>query len=69
VIDLATTGGGINLILATLDAKLVALSAKDGSIAWQTDLADPSLGYSEGRKALVPTGITRSSKAPSNSAM
>ena len=54
MIDLATTGGGINLILATLDAKLVALSAKDGSIAWQTDLADPSLGYSEGREALVP---------------
>jgi alcohol dehydrogenase (cytochrome c) len=45
---------GDKVYLATLDAKLVALSAKDGSIVWQTDLADPSLGYSE---TMAPTAI------------
>ena len=29
--------------MGTLDAKLVALDAKTGSLVWQTDIADPSL--------------------------
>src|ERR1700676_2091812 len=33
--------------VATLDSKLVALKAKTGEVAWQTDIADPELGYSE----------------------
>ncbi|MBK5199046.1 MAG: PQQ-binding-like beta-propeller repeat protein [Methyloceanibacter sp.] len=40
--------------LATLDAKLVALDAKTGSIVWQTDIADPTLGYSE---TMAPTAV------------
>src|SRR3984893_9182969 len=40
--------------LATLDAKLVALNAKTGDIAWQTDVADPELGYSE---TMAPTVV------------
>jgi alcohol dehydrogenase (cytochrome c) len=38
--------------LATLDAKLVALDAETGSVVWQTQLADPELGYSE---TMAPT--------------
>src|ERR1700681_3228526 len=40
--------------VATLDSKLVALKAKTGEIAWQTDIADPELGYSE---TMAPTVI------------
>src|ERR1700761_8698385 len=40
--------------LATLDAKLVALSAKTGEVVWRTDIADPELGYSE---TMAPTVI------------
>jgi alcohol dehydrogenase (cytochrome c) len=40
--------------LATLDAKLVALDAKTGSVVWQTDIADPTLGYSE---TMAPTAV------------
>src|SRR3984893_13694637 len=40
--------------LATLDAKLVALNAKTGDVAWQSDIADPELGYSE---TMAPTVI------------
>jgi alcohol dehydrogenase (cytochrome c) len=40
--------------LGTLDAKLVALNAKTGDVAWQTDIADPELGYSE---TMAPTVI------------
>ena len=45
---------GDKVYLATLDSKLVALSAKDGSLAWQTEIADPSLGYSE---TMAPTAV------------
>src|SRR6201746_1030262 len=38
----------------TLDSKLVALKAKTGEIAWQSDIADPELGYSE---TMAPTVI------------
>ena len=40
--------------IGTLDAKLVALDAKTGSLAWQTDIADPELGYSE---TMAPTAV------------
>ena len=41
-------------ISATLNSKLVALDAKTGSIVWQTDIADPTLGYSE---TMAPTTV------------
>src|SRR6516165_10785809 len=40
--------------LGTLDANLVPADAKTGSSVWQTDLAVPSLGYSE---TMAPTAI------------
>jgi alcohol dehydrogenase (cytochrome c) len=40
--------------VATLDAKLVALKAKTGEVAWSTDIADPEAGYSE---TMAPTVI------------
>jgi PQQ-dependent dehydrogenase (methanol/ethanol family) len=40
--------------LATLDSKLIALDAKTGSIVWQTQIADPTLGYSE---TMAPTAV------------
>ncbi|MCJ7529053.1 MAG: PQQ-binding-like beta-propeller repeat protein, partial [Methyloceanibacter sp.] len=40
--------------LATLDSKLVALDAKTGSVVWQTQIADPTLGYSE---TMAPTAV------------
>ena len=40
--------------MGTLDAKLVALDAKTGSLVWETQLADPELGYSE---TMAPTAV------------
>ncbi|MGB6909836.1 MAG: PQQ-binding-like beta-propeller repeat protein [Methyloceanibacter sp.] len=40
--------------MGTLDAKLVALDAKTGSLIWQTDIAEPELGYSE---TMAPTAV------------
>jgi len=40
--------------LATLDSKLVALDAKTGSLIWETQIADPELGYSE---TMAPTAV------------
>ncbi len=40
--------------LATLDAKLIALDAKTGSLVWETELADPESGYSE---TMAPTAV------------
>jgi alcohol dehydrogenase (cytochrome c) len=37
---------GERVYFGTLDAKLVALEAKTGKLVWQTELADPQLGYS-----------------------
>jgi len=45
---------GNMVYLATLDAKLVALDAKTGKVAWQSDIADPELGYSE---TMAPTAV------------
>jgi len=35
------------LYMGTLDAKLVSLDAKTGKLLWETQIADPELGYSE----------------------
>jgi alcohol dehydrogenase (cytochrome c) len=45
---------GDKVYLATLDAKLVALDAKTGNVAWSKQIADPSLGYSE---TMAPTAV------------
>ena len=42
------------IYLATLDAKLVALDAKTGKLVWQSEIADPELGYSE---TMAPTAV------------
>ncbi|MGO4809900.1 pyrroloquinoline quinone-dependent dehydrogenase [Cupriavidus sp. 2MCAB6] len=38
---------GDRLYMGTLDAKLVALDAKTGKLLWETQIANPELGYSE----------------------
>ena len=40
--------------MGTLDAKLVALDSKTGSLIWETQIADPELGYSE---TMAPTAV------------
>ena len=40
--------------MGTLDAKLVALDAKTGSVIWETQIAEPELGYSE---TMAPTAV------------
>jgi alcohol dehydrogenase (cytochrome c) len=45
---------GDKVYMATLDAKLVALDAKTGTLVWQKDIADPELGYSE---TMAPTAV------------
>src|SRR5262245_60222610 len=45
---------GDNVYMATLDSKLVALNAKTGAVVWQTEIADPELGYSE---TMAPTAV------------
>jgi alcohol dehydrogenase (cytochrome c) len=41
----AISGG--KLFMGTLDAKMIALDAKTGKLLWETQIADPELGYSE----------------------
>src|SRR5512144_785349 len=45
---------GGKVYMGTLDSKLVALDAKTGSLLWQTDIAEPELGYSE---TMAPTAV------------
>jgi len=45
---------GDKVYLATLDSKLVALDSKTGRVVWQSDIADPELGYSE---TMAPTAV------------
>jgi PQQ-dependent dehydrogenase (methanol/ethanol family) len=45
---------GDKVYLGTLDAKLVALDAKSGKVIWETQIADPELGYSE---TMAPTAV------------
>ena len=40
--------------MGTLDSKLVALDAKTGSVVWETQIAEPELGYSE---TMAPTAV------------
>lgn len=44
------------LYMGTLDAKLVALDAKTGKVMWETQIADPELGYSETMAPTVADG-------------
>lgn len=44
------------LFMGTLDAKLVALDAKTGKLLWETEIADPELGYSETMAPAVVDG-------------
>jgi len=48
----AISGGKV--FMATLDAKLLALDAKTGKVAWETQIADPEKGYSE---TMAPTVV------------
>jgi alcohol dehydrogenase (cytochrome c) len=48
----AISGG--RLFLGTLDAKLVSLDAKTGSVLWQAEIGDPEKGYSE---TMAPTVV------------
>jgi alcohol dehydrogenase (cytochrome c) len=45
---------GDRVFMATLDAKLLALDAKTGKLVWETQIADPELGYSE---TMAPTVV------------
>ena len=45
---------GDMVYMATLDAKLLALDAKTGKLVWETEIADPELGYSE---TMAPTAV------------
>jgi alcohol dehydrogenase (cytochrome c) len=45
---------GDMVYMGTLDAKLVALEAKTGKLVWETQIADPELGYSE---TMAPTAV------------
>ena len=44
------------LFMGTLDAKLVALDSKTGKLLWETQIADPELGYSETMAPAVVDG-------------
>lgn len=44
------------LYMGTLDARLVSLDAKTGKVLWQTQIADPELGYSETMAPVVVDG-------------
>ncbi len=45
---------GDKVYMGTLDAKLIALDAKSGKVVWETQIADPELGYSE---TMAPTAV------------
>ena len=45
-----------HVFMGTLDAKLIALDAKTGKMAWETQIADPELGYSETMAPVVVDG-------------
>ncbi len=44
---------GNRVFMGTLDAKLVALDARTGKLLWETEIADPELGYSETMAPIV----------------
>ncbi len=45
---------GDKVFMGTLDARLIALDAKTGKKVWDTQIADPELGYSE---TMAPTAV------------
>ena len=45
---------GDKVFMGTLDARLIALNAKTGKKVWDTQIADPELGYSE---TMAPTAV------------
>ena len=45
---------GDMVYMGTLDAKLVALDAANGSVVWESQIADPELGYSE---TMAPSAV------------
>ena len=45
---------GDKVFMGTLDSKLVALNAQTGGMVWETQIADPELGYSE---TMAPTAV------------
>jgi PQQ-dependent dehydrogenase (methanol/ethanol family) len=45
-----------NLYMGTLDARLVALDQETGEVVWETQIADPELGYSETMAPVVYDG-------------
>ena len=45
---------GDMIYMGTLDAKLVALNASSGSLVWETQIAEPELGYSE---TMAPSAV------------
>jgi PQQ-dependent dehydrogenase (methanol/ethanol family) len=45
---------GDKVYMGTLDAKLIALDAKTGTLRWEQQIADPELGYSE---TMAPTAV------------
>ena len=57
----AISGG--HVFMGTLDAKLVALDAKTGKLAWETQIADPELGYSETIAPVAVNGLLSTWKA------
>lgn len=47
---------GDMLFMGTLDAKMLGLDAKTGKLIWETELADPELGYSETMAPTIANG-------------
>jgi glucose dehydrogenase len=45
---------GDKIYMGTLDAKLLAIDAASGQLVWETQIADPELGYSE---TMAPTAV------------
>ncbi len=50
----AISGGKV--FMGTLDAKLIALDARDGKLVWETQIEDPEKGYSETMSPTVVDG-------------
>jgi len=47
---------GDRVFVATLDDRLIALNQRDGSVAWQATIDDPTAGYSETSAPLIADG-------------
>lgn len=47
---------GDRVFVATLDDRLIALNQRDGTVAWQTQIDDPTAGYSQTAAPLIADG-------------